>query len=110
MQFIKDRLVRLGPDHALVRAALRWHASGRGFKVRVENSRIQISKQNRVMYLPKSQYVQVPFMIKHFDFYFDTTESQTEGGSNVLDFSKPNLHRYAKSGIGFYFPSVPKMT
>jgi FkbM family methyltransferase len=108
MQFIKDKLVRLGPDHVLVQAALRYHARRQGYKLEFDQARIQISKQKQIMFLPKSQYVQVPFMIKHFDFYFNTTESQTDSGCCFLDFSKPNLHRYTKSGVGFYFPSVPE--
>ena len=35
-------------------------------------------------------------------------EGQAIEGRTILDFSKPSLHRYRKSGTAFYFPSVPE--
>lgn len=107
-QSLKDQLVRLGPDNFVVRWALKHHSNSRGYTLRFKQDRIEISKKRLVMFLSKMQYVQVPFMIENFDFYFNTTVPERRGELTVLDFSKPGLHRYTRSGVTFLFPSVPE--
>lgn len=108
MQPIKDFLVRLGPDHALVHLALRIHGRHRGFGVKYLDGCFHIDKSGREMILGKAQYVQVPIMLECWDLFFDTVTGAEQGGRTVLDFSKPGLHRYLRSGAEFYFPSVPE--
>lgn len=108
MQFIKDYLVSLGPDNALVRAALRFHARRQGYQIDFHDSCITLRKAGCVMVLNKAQYVQVPVMLECYDLYFNTIDGETIDGSKVLNFSKPNLHRYTNSQVAFYFPSVPE--
>jgi len=108
MQVIKDLLVRLGPDSALVQAALCRHARKQSFNLAFERDQIRISRNGQLLILSKALFVQVPFMMENFDFYFKTMESTLDGLDHVLDFSKPALHRYLKSGIEFYFPAIPE--
>jgi FkbM family methyltransferase len=108
LQLIKDYLVRLGPDHVLVRTALRFHARRRGYQVEFADNCIALQKGARTMILGAAQYVQVPIMLECYDLFFNTVEGQAVGGRTVLDFSKPGLHRYVKSRAAFYFPSVPE--
>ena len=44
VQFIKDYLVRLGPDNALVQTALRLHSRALGYGIEFANSRITVRK------------------------------------------------------------------
>lgn len=108
VQLIKDYLVRLGPDHALVHSALWLHARRHGFGLKFGDGCFHIEKPGRVMVLGKAQYVQVPIMMECFDLFFRTLEGRTIEGTTVLDFSKPGLHRYTGSGAEFFFPSVPE--
>jgi FkbM family methyltransferase len=108
MQRIKDYLVGLGPDHPLVHAALRLHARRRGFGMKFTDGRYHIVKSGREMLLGKAQYVQVPVMLECFGLFFNTLEGETRNGRMVLDFSEPRLHRYLKSGVEFFFPSIPE--
>jgi len=108
IQLIKDFLVRLGPDSPLVHAALKAHARRRSFEIRYSADCIILRKSGHEMVLGKAQYIQVPQMMELFDFYFNTVESQNIDGRTVLDFSKPGLHRYIRSQMSFYFPSLPE--
>jgi FkbM family methyltransferase len=108
MQFLKDYLVRLGPNNVLVQSALRMHGLRRGYRVKFQHDSIVLSKAEQEMILNKTQFVQVPIMLDCWSVYFDTMSGQTVNGRTVLDFSKPGLHRYRKSGAAFYFPSIPE--
>lgn len=108
MQFIKRKLVSLGPENPAVQLSLRYHARTRGFKLQFKGACIEIYRQNQVLVLSKAQYVQVPFMIGNFDFYFNTTEPVQSGEQEILDFSGPGVHRYKRNGVEFHFPSIPE--
>src|ERR1700733_4815908 len=108
MQFLKDYLVRLGPNNLLVQGALRMHGLRHGYRVEFVNNAIILRKAQREMILNKAEYVQVPIMMDLYSLFFETVEGQTIEGRTVLDFSKPSLQRYRKSGTAFHFPSVPE--
>jgi FkbM family methyltransferase len=108
MQFVKDYLVRLGPNSVLVQAALRVHGLRHGYNVTFTKDSIKLRRGEREMILNKAQYVQVPIMIECYNLFFDTIEGRVVEGRSVLDFSQPGLQTYRKSGIAFYFPSVPE--
>jgi FkbM family methyltransferase len=108
MQPLKDYLVRLGPNSALVQAALWMHGLRYGYSVEFANDAIMLRKAEREMILNKAQYVQVPVMMECYKLFFDTIESQAIEGRTILDFSRPGLQRYRKSGAAFHFPSIPE--
>ncbi len=108
MQFIKDYLVRLGPNSVFVQAALRMHGLRHGYGVEFGDDAIMLHKGEREMILNKAQYVQVPIMMECYNLFFDTIEGQAIEVRTILDFSRPGLQRYRKSGAAFYFPSVPE--
>lgn len=108
MQFLKDYLVRLGPDSALVQAALRMHGLRHGYRVEFANDSIILRKDGQEMILSKAQYVQIPIMMECYNLFFETIEGKAIEGRTVLDFSKPALQRYRKSGTAFHFPSIPE--
>lgn len=108
MQLLKDYLVRLGPNSVFVQAALRMHGLRHGYSVGFANDAIMLRKAEREMILNKAQYVQVPIMMECFNLFFDTIEGQAIEGRTILDFSRPGLQRYRKSGAAFQFPSIPE--
>ena len=107
-QSLKDYLVRLGPNHVLVQTALRMHGYRHGYDVEFPEDVIVLRKADRHMILNRTQYIQIPVMLECWNLYFDTMEGENVKGCTVLDFSRPGLHRYRKSGASFYFPSIPE--
>jgi FkbM family methyltransferase len=108
MQFLKDYLVRLGPNNLLVQGALRMHGFRHGYRVAFANDAIMLRKDHREMILSKAQYVQVPIMMECYNLFFDSIEGKAVDGRTILDFSKPGLQRYRKSGAAFLFPALPE--
>ncbi|HUX28649.1 MAG TPA: hypothetical protein VMV39_07665, partial [Terracidiphilus sp.] len=76
MQFIKDYLVHLGPDNALVRTALRLHARRHGYGIGFADNCIALRKGEREIVLSKGQYVQVPIMLECYDIFFNSIEGE----------------------------------
>jgi FkbM family methyltransferase len=108
LQKIKDTLLRLGPDHIALRAALKLHARKSGFQLSFEGDTITATRGSERMILDKHQISLVPIMLECYQEFFDTVEGKLSGGHTVLDFSKPSLHRYKQSGVELYFPGVPE--
>lgn len=108
MQRIKDYLVSLGPDHPLVHSALWLHGRMHGFRISFPPDKIGLRKSGREVLLSKAQYVQVPITMEIFDVFFDTLEGEVHKGLTVLDFSVPRSHRYVRSGVELFFPSIPE--
>lgn len=107
-QAIKNLIIRQGPESLAVRVALSAHARAAGYRMRFPPGSISVRRDGREMLLASAQYVQVPNMLESFDLFFDTIYPKSVAGTQVLDFSRPGIHRYRKSGAEFYFPSVPE--
>jgi len=108
MQTIKDYLVRQGPDSILVHAALALYAHRRNFKIRFSQDCVSLLSGDREMILHKRQFVEVPIMMECYELFFETIDAEVINGHAVLDFSKPRIHRYKKSGAEFEFPAIPE--
>lgn len=107
LQKIKDYLIGLGPDNRLTQSALWLHGRRSGFTFEFSD-RIWIVRNKRRMALAKRDLTFVPIMMECFDVYFDGIESVLVDGRETLDFSKPSLHTYKRSGMGFFSPSIPE--
>jgi FkbM family methyltransferase len=108
MGWIKNYLANRGPDSSLVRFALGVNARRHGFQVKFANNCISIKKKDREMLLSKDLFIQVPIMMRMHSFYFDSMVGSEVDGCTVLDFSRPGLHQYKKSGVSLYFPGIPE--
>jgi FkbM family methyltransferase len=108
MQWIKDRIVERGPKSPIVQSALAIYARLKGFRCHFPESKIFLEKGSRRLILDSGQYIQVPIMMRQHDLYFSTMVSETRGGHEILDFSRPGVHRYSRSGAAFRFPSIPE--
>ncbi len=108
LQAVKDFVVAQGPKSPVTKMALAAHARLRGFTVYISEEGICLARGNQRMILRPEEFVQVPIMLECFDLFFRTMHAQHYGKLDVLDFSKPGLHRYKNSGAAFYFPSVPE--
>jgi FkbM family methyltransferase len=103
---LRESLLKLGPTHPLLRSAIRLQARASGFKVAASEQQLVISKGARRMLLPIDHYAIVPSVVHMWDLLFDTVAPETQGRTAVLDFSKPGVHQYTKSGVSLWSPGV----
>jgi FkbM family methyltransferase len=108
IQRIKDWLVSLGPDNALVKMALSLHARRQGFQLEFGDGRIAISKGHRRMLLSRHQYNLVPISLEDYDHFFEWICASARDGYDTLDFSQPAFQTYAQLGVAFRFPGIPE--
>jgi FkbM family methyltransferase len=103
---VRERLLKLGPEHPVFRSAIRLQALINGFRVSASAEQIELSRGTRLMLLPKTHFPQVPSALHMWDLLFETVTPKVEGLYEVLDFSKPGLHRYRKSGVSLWAPGM----
>ena len=106
LQSIKNKLLELGPQSAILQGALSLHCRSRGFHVKFEDQSIRLTRGDCEMILTESQVKEVPIMMECFDVFFQGFVPDRRGTNSVLDFSKPGFHTYRNEGVGFYFPSI----
>src|SRR5579864_6248913 len=99
IQRIKDWLVSLGPDSALVKAALSLHARRQGVRLEFERGRIGIRKGHRLLFLNKRQFNLVPIMLEDYDHFFEWIATSAREGYDTLDFSEPAFQSYTQLGV-----------
>jgi FkbM family methyltransferase len=105
-ELARERLLRLGPDHPLLRLAIRLQALAHGFRVSQSADQLVLSKGTRRMLLPLSHYPEIPYAVHVWDLFFATVEPAVIDGTMILDFSKPGLHRYRKNGVTLWSPGL----
>jgi len=108
LQAIKNYLVGRGPDDPLVHTALRLKGLSAGYQVKFVDDRISLQRGSRRILLKKSAYVQVPITMECFDQFFASVFATERDGVSELDFSRPGLFRYKRSGVELFFPDIPE--
>jgi FkbM family methyltransferase len=103
---LRERLLSLGAAHPLLRFFIRLQARRNGFEFVESEGRLSLSKGNREILLPESHYPVVPSVVHIWDLVFETVEPEIRGEKAILDFSKPGLHRYRKSGVSLWSPGL----
>jgi FkbM family methyltransferase len=103
---VREGLLKLGATHPVFRSAIRLQALANGFRVSTSEQQIVLTKGTRCMLLPVSHYPEVPYAVHVWDLFFATVTPETRGRNEVLDFSKPGLHRYQKSGVSLWAPGM----
>jgi FkbM family methyltransferase len=103
---LKNRLLQAGPNSAVVFQAFRLQALKNGIRIKRAGGVIVMTKGCRKVFLNQRDAISVPFMVHLWGLFFDTVEGEERNGYTVLDFSRPALHRYSKTGLSFYSPSI----
>jgi FkbM family methyltransferase len=103
---LRERLLGLGATHPLLRFSIRLQARANGFGFATSEGQLKLSKGNRQILLPESHYPVVPSVVHIWDLLFETVEPDIQGEKAILDFSKPGLHRYRKSGVSLWSPGL----
>jgi FkbM family methyltransferase len=109
LQKLKDYLVDLGADNRLTQTALSLHGRRLGYKVNFnEPGKIWLEKDNRRLALSRRDVTFVPITMECIDLFFDSIQPTIINGKQTLDFSQPAFHTYKRTGMGFFFPSIPE--
>jgi FkbM family methyltransferase len=103
---IRESLLKLGPGNPVLRSAFRLQARASGVIVADSKDKLTLTKGSQRMLLPSGQYLMVPYAVHMWDQLFDTVVPETQGESTVLDFSKPGLHQYSKTGVSLWTPGM----
>jgi FkbM family methyltransferase len=103
---LKSRLLRGGPDSKALRLAFRLQAALQGVSMRISDGRISLTRGGQRMILRSRDMISVPFAVHQWSVFFDSVEGEVRDGRRTLDFSQPGLHRYRKTGLSFYAPSM----
>ena len=109
LQKLKDYLVSLGADNKLTQAALLLHGRRLGYKVNFDDpGKIWLEKDHRRLALARRDVTLVPIMMECASLSFDSIQPTIVDGKETLDFSEPAFHTYKRTGMGFFFPSIPE--
>jgi FkbM family methyltransferase len=103
---VRNQLLKLGATNPVFRSAIRLQALANGFKLSSSDGQLVLSNGTRRMILPVSHYPEIPYAVHVWDLFFATVTPELRGGNQVLDFSKPGLHRYQKSGVSLWSPGM----
>lgn len=103
---LKNRLLKHGPNSRLVRQAFRLQAALHGISMHVEDEKISLTRGSQRVVLATRDAISVPFIVHQWDLFKETLTPERHNGHDVLDFSRPRLHHYRKTGISFYAPGI----
>lgn len=108
IQQLKNYLVSQGPDHPAVRYALRLAGLRKGWRVRFGENSIHMRRNDREIIFAKKEFVNVPLMFSHSEYYFSTMLPDRHEPHPIWDYSQPAYHSYRRSNLRFFCPAVPE--
>ncbi len=100
----------LGPRNSALRAAcrrlaMRASCARHGAQLSFTGDRIDVSKGNRAIRIAARHFPYALDMARSFEHYFGQIVPIAEEGRLVVDYSRPQLHRYTASGLEFELSS-----
>jgi len=106
MQRLKDRLVKWGPRNPVTQAALRLALFRHGFRVGFERCAISLYKDGRTILMRPEDLSLVPVVCEMHAHFFQVLEADGGDGADTIDFTKPALHKYRRTGLTLTAPTV----
>lgn len=94
---------RMHADSPIARLAIQAYGRVHGVNVRFESNLIAFLSGGNEIRISSSKIPYARDMILHFSSYHGAVHPDQQG---VVDFSEPRLHRYSKSGVTFFLPSI----
>ncbi|SRR6266404_3989439 len=108
--FLRRQLTKtaviLGPGSPFLRFYLRSACRKFNVQLQFEDDVIVMSKGHRIVRVAADHFTYVPDVSQHFETYFSQVVPECQGENLVVDYSRPRLQRYAKSGIEFELSSL----
>jgi FkbM family methyltransferase len=102
--------MKLSADSVWARTLLRAIGLRNGLRIEFGEEYIDIIKRNQVIRLSNQHAAYFADMVHSFDYYFTPVFPETEGGREVVDYSRPRLHKYRDTGLEFELTSLPEET
>jgi FkbM family methyltransferase len=93
----------LKPDQWFTQAVVKAYGRARGVAVRFEGNTISFERGKERIRIASSNFPFAQDMIVHFDSFYKVVRPDANG---EVDYSRPRVHRYMKSGIEFHLPSI----
>jgi FkbM family methyltransferase len=109
--FLRSAINRLGLWPVARKAwweMTRKKAKKRGMELCRGKESISVRKDTREIRVSFAHEVYVEDMLNFFDYYHSAVVPADENGIALADYSLPRLHRLARSGVEFEFPSLPE--
>ncbi len=106
VQRLKDQLVKWGPDNPVTQTALRLALRRHGYQVGFHGSAISLKKDGRAILMRPEDLSLVPVMSEMHSHFFEMLEASGGEGDKTIDFTKPALHKYRRTGLELTAPSV----
>ena|ERR1035437_7131095 len=79
-----------------------------GFNVIFNKNIVELEKNNKKILINDKHVMYLTDMKNMFEYYFKSLVPDKENGISILDFSKPRKHTFKKTGLSFYFTSIPE--
>lgn len=106
VQLLKDNLIKLGPGHPLTQTALRAALARHGFRITFRPDYIALTNKHRTIFLRPDELRLVPVMAEMHAHFFQMLQADVNGFEQVLDFTKPRLSKYLRTGLELMAPSI----
>jgi FkbM family methyltransferase len=106
MQFVKDTLVKWGPENIVTQAALRVALGRQGFKVGFAADSIALTRGTKTIRVRSEDLSLVPVMAEMHSHFHEMLETRQDCGISTIDFTKPGLHKYRRTGLELMAPTV----
>jgi FkbM family methyltransferase len=106
VQYVKDALVKWGSGNIVTQAALRVALGRQGFKVGFAANSIALTRDGKTILVRSDDLSLVPVMAEMHSHFYEMLESRTECGTSTIDFTKPGLHKYRRTGLELMAPTV----
>ncbi len=106
VQFVKDALVKWGPGNIVTQTALRAALGRQGFKVNFASDSIALTRDGKTILMRPDDLSLVPVMADMHSHFYEMLETGTHWGVSTIDFTKPGLHKYRRTGLELMAPTV----
>ena len=98
-----QNLRRLVISHLSPQIVIWIYGKRRGVNVRFKDGVISFKRGHKEIRIAATEFPYAPDMIIHHDAYYGAVFPNAQG---VVDYSRPCIHRYMKSGVEFQLPSI----
>ncbi len=108
VQQVKDTLVEWGSANPITQIALRIALAKSGCRIGFDSHCISLSKDGRTILIRPEDLALAPVMSQMHAHFFDMLDLTDEVARTTIDFTKPAVHRYRRTGLELMAPTIPE--
>lgn len=109
---IRPYLIKIGSNNPFMRLIalhlLKPQCKELGTNIAFNKSSFEIRKNKEILKLAPNHWIYALTLSKDFDIYYNSVEAKKEGNYFSVDYSKPQVHKFKKSGLHFKISSFPE--